>query len=698
MMEAERDAEGFSLSLTDISFEGMLHISTVRSPVARGRIRSVTPPRLPAGYRLILPSDIPGKNHILSFGAEVPILAAERASYRGEPVALVVGANPLVAAELARSTVVDCEEEEAVLSWESFSSEQVLSKRIAVMGDPDLAFSIAEETIEGTYRSGASEHLYSEPQGSVASFDYDKLGVWCATQWPYHVRDSVAIALGCKNEEVVVRPTRLGVHMDGKLWYPSLLSCHAAIAAYLVRKPSRIFLTREEDFLYSPKRARSSITLRAALDSTGRISAVDARVAVNVGAYGPLAEETLSQICLAAPGAYACPNLRVEGYAVTTNDPPMGAFGGLGASQAFFAAEATAALLAQESGEDPIDWKSRNVLRKGSLLITGEALKDEPPYEAIALRLAAASDFHRKYACYELVRKRRSGRADGPLRGIGFAFAYQGAGSFLTGDSPNSYTVEVSLEKDLTITIRTSAAACKPSVRAIWKRTAALLLDIPIDSVAVAPPDTDKAPNSGPVTLSRGVTVVNRLVEKACENIQKRRFRDPLPLTAKSVYRVPKPIRWENGRVEGSLFETASWGGAIVEVELDPWTLEPIPLSVWICVDGGLIVSRSHAESALRSGSADAIGLCVRERLDIASGAVTEEDYLSYGLMSPADLPPIHVELCETEKRPKSKGIGELPFDTIPPAFLAAVSQAAGTPFRELPVRPEDLSVVAEEA
>ena len=206
------------------------------------------------------------------------------------------------------------------------------AKRVAVVGDPDMAFSIAAKTVEGTYRSGASEHLYSEPQGALASFDYDKIAIRCATQWPYHVRDSVSLALGCKEEEVVVRPTLLGVHMDGKLWYPSLLSCHAALAAFLVRKPARIILTREEDFLYTPKRARSSITLRVALDREGKLAAVDARVAVNVGTYGPLAEETLSQICLAAAGVYSCPNLRVEGYAVSTNDPPMGAFGGLGAS------------------------------------------------------------------------------------------------------------------------------------------------------------------------------------------------------------------------------------------------------------------------------------------------------------------------------------------------------------------------------
>ncbi len=698
MAEEGDGGGGFSSNLSDLDIPGMLHVATVRSPVAKGRLKGVKPPELPPGYRLILPQDIPGKNRLLSFNIEVPVLAFDQLSYKGEPLALIAGPDPVEAGELAGDTVVDCEGEEGINTWEAFSSDQVLSKRVAVIGDPELAFSIAEKSFEGTYLSGASEHLYSEPQGAVASFDYDKLAVWCATQWPYHVRDSVAMLLGCRDEDVVVRPTRLGIHMDGKLWYPSLLSCHAALAAFLTRKPSRVLLSREEDFYFTPKRARSSIALRAALDSAGNLSALDARVAVNVGAYAPLAEETLSQICLAATGVYACPNVRIEGYAVTTNDPPMGAFGGLGASHAFFATEAAVSRIAEALGEDPMDWKGRNVLRKGSSLITGEALKDEPPYQAIADRLAYASDFRRKYACYELVRKRRTGRSDGPLRGIGFAFAYQGSGAFLSGDSPNSYNVELTLDKDLRLVIRTSAAACRDGVRDIWRRSAAILLDLDIDRVTVAPPDTDQAPNSGPVTLSRGVTVVNRLVEKACETIQKRRFRDPLPLTARSVYRVPKPIKWEGGKVSGSPFDSASWGGAVVEVELDPWTFEPMPLGVWLCVDGGQIVSRERAEASLRAGAADAVGICLREKLDLGSGGISEEDYFSYGLIAPASLPPIKIELCQADRRAKTKGIGELPFDTIPPAFLSAVAQAAGEAFYSLPLGPEELAGAAEDA
>ena len=677
--------------LTDFRAEGMIYALALRSPAARGSILSIRFPRLPSGYRAVLPADIPGQNRLVCFGAEFPVLAAERVSYAGEPVALIAGPDPLLLEELVAGSVVECEAEEPRLSWESFSSEQVAAKRVAVVGDPDLAFSIASVTREDSFTSGALEHYYSEPQGAAAAYDYDKMGIWCATQWPYHVRDSVALALGCKAEEVSVRPTRLGVHLDGKLWYPSLLACQAAVASVACSRPVKILLSREEDFLYTPKRARSSVSVRSALDPAGNLAAMDVRIALGIGAYGPLAEEIVSQAVLAATGAYSCPNLRVEGYAVRTDTVPSGAFGGLGASHSFFAVEAHANRLASLLGEDPIDWKSRNVLRKGSSLLTGEALREAVPYQAITERLAASSDFRRKYACYELVRKRRSGASDRPLRGIGLAFAYQGAGPFLSGDASNSYTVEATLDKELRLLLRTSAAASGGGVIEIWKRSAAAILGIEADKVSVAEPQTGEVPNSGPSTLSRNVTVVNRLVERACQAIQKRRFRDPLPLTARSLYRVPRPIRWEEGRVSGSPFDTAAWAGAVVELELDEWSLEPRPLGAWLCVDGGQVVSPERAASSLRSGMADALGSCLLERMECASPGSPGTEYFRYGLQSLRELPALEVEFLPAAKGAPVKGIGELPFDVLPAAFLSALSQASGAALSRLPVPAAEL-------
>ena len=180
--------------------------------------------------------------------------------------------------------------------------------------------------------------------------------------------------------------------------------------------------------------------------------------------------------------------------------------------------------------------------------------------------------------------------------------------------------------------------------------------------------------------------MVNRLVERACQTIQKRRFRDPLPSPRARPTACRGRIKWQDGQVSGSPFDTASWAGAVLELELDPWTLEPRPLGVWLCVDGGHVVAPDRAAAARRSGTADALGACLTERFEPSGGGAEKSDYFRYGLLPLGALPAISIDFVEPDRRAPVKGIGELPFDTVPAAFLSALSQAADTPFSSLPV------------
>mgnify|MGYP002682523062 CR=1 FL=1 len=103
------------------------------------------------------------------------------------------------------TTSVLVEEEAPFLDFGRFSSDQVLARRALRLGDSELAFSVASRIVEGDFEVGSQEHWYAEPQGAFAGFDYDKLLVVCGTQWPYHVRDTVAGALGVPPAEIAER-------------------------------------------------------------------------------------------------------------------------------------------------------------------------------------------------------------------------------------------------------------------------------------------------------------------------------------------------------------------------------------------------------------------------------------------------------------------------------------------------------------
>src|SRR5262249_32158538 len=99
----------------------------------------------------------------------------------------------------------------------------------------------------------------------------------------------------------------------------------------------------------------------------GTITAVEAELVADGGAYASTSVEVTKVATLFASGCYEVPNISVDGYAVYTNNIPCGAFRGFGAPQAQFAAEIMVTRLAHALGMDPAEIRRRNVYREGSL-------------------------------------------------------------------------------------------------------------------------------------------------------------------------------------------------------------------------------------------------------------------------------------------------------------------------------------------
>lgn len=663
--------------LSDFPLLDTVYVGTVRSPASRGTIRSISVPHLPRGYRSVTADDIPGSARIDNIGASVPVLASGRVAYRGEPVALIVGPDRLRVAEAVSMTAVRVDEEPASFGYEACESTRVVASYAAESGSVEAALAKAARVVDGEYRMGPQDHYYPEPQGAAAGFDYDKLIVFSSTQWPFQTRDAVAQALGVGKDEVVVRTTELGSHLDGKLWYPSLLACHAAIAARLSGKNALLVLSRTDDFMYTTKRAPTLVSYRAGLDESGRLVAMDASVMINAGAYAPFGAALVERAAKAVAGAYACPALRVSARAVSTDLPPMGAFTGLGTGPVAFAVERLAEDLADAAGMDPFEWRAMNAARRGDPTF-GVPLRKGSPLEAVCGRLLAISDYPRKRSSFELIRKRRPDPSSPPGYGIGLAFGPQRPAATLSYRDAQSPSVEVTLSKDSTLTVRSSVAPGSGSVTRIWKRIAATALGLQPDAVEIASPSTDGTPDSGPNAFSRRIGVVTRLIGSACEGLASKRFREALPITIKKTQRA----RSSRAAPESPL-EDSSWGAAVVEVELDPVDSSPAVRGIWIVAKAGRLLSPEDAAKALERDAAVALGLCVAECLDLSAGPAEPGDFRRYGLWRAKDAPPIRIEFVDDDADPK--GIGELAYSLVPAAFANALSQALDSPWNSLP-------------
>src|SRR5215471_9668507 len=176
--EGRAKVTGQAMYVDDVSPAGVLHGVTVRSPVARGRIKAITfDPAFPWDeFVVVTAADIPGRNVVKLILDDQPYLAHDVVNHREEPVALVAHRDRARADEARRHVTIDIEPlppvftiDEALARREIVWGADNLFKSYTVQkGDVDAAFARAAIVVEGDYETGAQEQLYIEPNGMLA--------------------------------------------------------------------------------------------------------------------------------------------------------------------------------------------------------------------------------------------------------------------------------------------------------------------------------------------------------------------------------------------------------------------------------------------------------------------------------------------------------------------------------------------------
>jgi CO/xanthine dehydrogenase Mo-binding subunit len=139
-----------------------------------------------------------------------------------------------------------------------------------------------------------------------------------------------------------------------------------------------------------------------------------------------------------------------------------------------------------------------------------------------------------------------------------------------------------------------------------------------------------------------------------------------------------------------SAFATPSWAATVVEIEIDTVSMEPFVRGIWLVVEGGRILNERWASRNLRRAVIHALGWASREKLYYTDGQIPIALYRGYNIISPAEIPPIYVEFAESSSS-EPKGIGELPFNCVPAAYIQAVSQAMDHAFEKIPLETSEI-------
>ena len=343
--------------IDDVWIDGMLHCVALRSRIRRGRIRSLTVPPLPNGVFFIDAGDVPGRNAIRLHSAEIPILADGRVSHPGQAIALLCGPDELELQHLLERIEVHYDRETPYELRSDFSHEQLRYSRVIAVGNTAAAFERAFHIVEGEYRIEPGHIRVLHPIGAVAyrnreadvrsdarsdvrsdaRSDARGIEVISPTKWLYHLRASVAAALGVSPEEVRAKSAFVTKSHGGGTWYPSIIAAQTAIATTVTGKPVRMILTPVERRLLTARRPGCLAIYKTALSKKGAVTAMEIRAVAESGAFSTFPTEQLDRLCMSLAGHYACKSVKISGALIETNLPPVDTHGGFGFSTGFFA-------------------------------------------------------------------------------------------------------------------------------------------------------------------------------------------------------------------------------------------------------------------------------------------------------------------------------------------------------------------------
>jgi CO/xanthine dehydrogenase Mo-binding subunit len=691
--EVRKILQGKTVFVGDVLDSKAYWVKAKRSTVAHGFITGFVFPSLPETVQVIRLRDIPGKPAVTLGKEEVPLLNETEVRYIGEPILLLIGPNIETLEELIDQIVVLYQELPANFDISDNPEEppEAVLEKTVVQGDPDSAFSRASQILEKTYTTGIQDYYASESHGAYVHWEHDEatLNIYCSSRWPFHVHRTVQECLAIPWELVsVTLPPDPDISLDGKLWFPSFVSAHAALAAWISRRAIKCIYSREEDFLFSPKRVSSLIMLKGSLDPEGNLSALEGDIRFNMGAYPILTEELLDRAIFALGSAYGCPNVRIRARAFRTNLPPAGPLTGMGESQVQFARERFFDEICQALEEPPLDWKRRNLSSRYKPGPWGTTRKPNSPDPELLNRLQELSDFQRRHAALELIRKRRSenSRTNLPLEGIGIAFGEQGAGFFV--DREQKGKVEIQLQNDGKVLLSCSAFPESYTLPALWKQEVAKSLGVPFQSVQWRPIRTSSVPDSGPSVFSRNVVLITKLINLCCNQINKKKDKVPLPIREIKSFNPRYSRSWDRESFQGDPFLSISWAAAVVEVQVDPISLIPEIQNIWMTIDAGRILDEDEARHTIELGIAQAVGWVLKEQLQYIEGKIPQELFQNYRICSTLDFPSPYIEFVSSEGT-VVKGIGELALSVIPAALASALSQALNISLREIPYKTE---------
>jgi CO/xanthine dehydrogenase Mo-binding subunit len=709
---------------------GMLHGKIFRSTVPHGRIKSIdvsAAKKVPGVYRVITAEDvlkvIPNPYYGPAFHDQ-PILAIEKVRFVGEPVAVVLAADPHVAEAAAQAILAEYDELPAIydeveaMTASTFVHDELkpagtfadlkhlkgqrntnlaLNAKLR-LGDIDKAFAAAPQVFEHEFRTQKCLHVPLEPHASIADAKDTTVTIYSGSQGPSFVRAEIARLLGWPENRVRIKVPYLGGGYGGKLYIK--LEALVTACSMIARRPVKIALTMEEEF-YQITKHPATVRIKSAVDDNGRITARKCEVFWNGGAYADIGPRVTHKSGFLAAGPYDIDNVWIDSYAMYTNMTPAGALRGFGMPQLAFAHESHTDMIAGALKLDPVEFRRRNLLHDGRPQATGTILKDAP----LAAILEHVAD--------RLRWKEKFDRGNGTLkRGRGLAIALKAC------VSPTASVAILNVGADGSATLYISTVDMGQGSDTAMAQIVGEVLNMAAETVRIVARDTDVTPYDMGTLGSRSMFHMGHAVRLAAEDARskidalRREVGEPEGSNTPVAGLFVKKFGMKAGNIVGtgsyrpdyvapdhdtglSPEITPFWmaGGAGAEVEVDTETGRVRIARMVNVVDCGRPVNPRIVETQISGAALMQLGFTLFEKINLDGGQVTNASFADYKIPGIGDLPATMVnEAIDAYQHNApfgAKGVGESSTLCLSPAIANAIDDAVGVRLMELPLTPE---------
>ena len=641
----------------DLYLDGMAHASAVRSQYPRARVLDIDASAalaLPGVLAVLTADDVPhNKVGHLQQDWDVMIAKGDITRCVGDAVCLVVAENEAVLKQAKELVKVDYEPLEPVRTIQEARAADAPSlhpngnlcqQRHVTRGDARAALAQSKYVVTQSYRTPFTEHAFLEPECAVAFPYKDGVKVYTSDQGVYDTRKEISIMLGWEPERIVVENKLVGGGFGGK--EDVTVQHHAALIAYLTKRPVKVKLTRAESILIHPKRHPMEMEFSIGCDENGIFTGLDCEIHFDTGAYASLCGPVLERACTHSVGPYCYQNTDIRGFGWYTNNPPAGAFRGFGVCQSEFALESNINLLAEKVGISPWEIRFRNAIEPGRALPNGQ-IADRST--ALKETLLAVKDVYEQNADHA---------------GIACAMKNSGVGVGL----PDKGRCKLAVRNGV-VELYSAASDIGQGCATVFLQMLAEATGLPLEKLRNMGANSEVAPDSGTTSGSRQTLITGEAVRMAAAELRadldgaggdlsalegleySAEFFDP---TDKLGADKPNPK------------SHVAYGFATHVVILDG---EGRVKEVYAAHDSGKVVNPTSIRGQIEGGVLMGLGYALTEDFPLKD-CVPQAKFGTLGLMRADQIPDIHAIYVEKEELLPfaygAKGIGEIA--TIPTA------------------------------